>query len=157
MADNIDIAILDLDEWTDVLSALNRKQALPVKKGVPPAFTNDSVMKLIKGWGKILLWLHPDQTAIHRRAVSNYVLMHRNKTDDRIKGTPSKDLWSTAVAFYDVLDRDKEKQIDGDFFNRASDAMEDFVWDYWSHLSGKDEKDFSHKLNEWGGRRRTTR
>jgi hypothetical protein len=125
------IAIADLDELIDALQA-------DIKSG---GFDNDSVMWLIKAWTKVVVLARGG--GYHKKA-SAYFIMKREPP--KIPGKRSAELLRALEAFSNLL----EKGVtEGDFFNRADQAMLNFVWDYRQHLTGKQETDFVHKLTKW--------
>lgn len=135
MADDsrLDIAIADLDELTTVLAA-------DIKGG---GFRdNDSVLYLLKAWDKVATIVLGGN--YHRRATGTWVM---NRVPPRTAGKKSVELLRALEAYYSVLEKNHTRG--GDFFNRADQAMTNFVWEYRQNIKGKREAEFVHQLQKW--------
>jgi hypothetical protein len=140
MADehNVQVASEILDELTTLLNAEIRANQ---------GFDNNSVMALIKAWTKVGMLTHG--VSYHRKSAGLYV-MKRDPAPS--PGKRSRTLLSALEAYESVLER--SGTTDGDFFNRADQAMLDFVWEYRKHVTGrtdrgKSEADFVSQLMKW--------
>ena len=133
MADykNIDVAIEDLDELIEVLKA-------EIKQG---GFENDDVIWLIKVWTKVTI------LAGLNNNLKNYWIMKR--APSKITGKRSQVLLRALEDYSNFLEKPGTRS--GDFFNRANDAMLNFVYDYRQHLSNKEEIDFINQLHRFMG------
>jgi hypothetical protein len=128
---NIDVAVLDLDELIERLDYF-------IKKG---GFDNDAVVWLIKVWTKVVIRLG------NTTGLSAYWVMKR--TPSKIATKRSLELDHALDAYSHVVG-DPNTRF-GDFFRRVNDAMLNFVWDYRQHISGQQETDFVHKVQNFMG------
>jgi len=140
MADkhNIEIAMMVLDELT---TRLNNE----IRAG--QGFDNDSVMWLIKAWTKVGLYTHGP--GFHKRASAYYVM---SREPSPATGKRSKVLLAALDAYLSVLQN--SGITGGDFFQRADQAMLDFVWEYRKAVKGrtdrgKSEREFVAQLMKW--------
>ena len=140
MADeqNVALASAILDELTSRLNAEIRSSQ---------GFDNNSVMWLIKAWTKVGVLTHG--AGFHRKA-SAYYVMKRDPTPST--GKRSRTLLSALESYESILDR--SGTTDGDFFQRADQAMLDFVWEYRKAVTGRtdrgrSEADFVAQLMTW--------
>ena len=140
MADehSVQMASAILDELTTLLNA-------EIRAG--QGFDNNSVMALIKAWTKVGMYTHG--IGYHRKSAGLYV-MKRDQAPD--PGKRSRTLLAALEAYESVLD--KNGATDGDFFNRADQAMLNFVWEYRKQVAGrtdkgKSEADFVSQLMKW--------
>jgi len=129
----LDIAIADLDELTDVLASDIRGGGFG---------DNNSVLYLLKAWDKVATIVLGGN--YHKRATAQWVM---KRVPPKIAGKRSAELLHTLEAYYNVLEKNHTRG--GDFFNRADQAMTNFVWDYRQNISGKREAEFVHELQKW--------
>ena len=129
----LDIAIADLDELTNVLASDIRGGGFR---------KNDSVLYLLKAWDKVGTIVLGGN--YHKRATGQWVM---NRVPPKIAGKRSKELLNALETYYGVLEKNHTRG--GDFFNRADQAMTNFVWEYRQSISGKREAEFVHQLQKW--------
>lgn len=125
-----------------VLDELTRRLRDMTKKG---GFDNKSVIWLAKAWIKVGMALRG--STFHRQAAGYYVM---KREPAAISGKRSLALLAAMEAFERMLNQ--LKTTEGDFFNRADNAMRDFVWEYRKQLGlkpdrGQSEREFAGMLS----------
>jgi len=130
---NMDIAVADLDELTDVLG----KQ---VQRGGPS--DNKSVLWVLKGWDKVATMVLGGN--YHRRSVGTWI-MDRDPSNG--VSNRARDMLRSMEDYQDMLE--KHHIRGGDYFDRADKAVMNFAWGYRKGLKGKKENEYVHELQVW--------